>query len=81
MKKEIPQAAHNPIRNLGSLIILVSPVFNILGGSWTHLICLLCAQRPGDPARDRPSLTHLGFYGLGIPLRRSGCHGHSVGYC
>ncbi len=41
MKKEIPHAAHNPIRNIGSLIILVSPVFNILSGSWTHLVCLL----------------------------------------
>ena len=41
LKKEIPATAHNPIRNLGSLVILVSPVFEILGGSWLHLITLL----------------------------------------
>ena len=41
LKKEIPASAHNPIRNLGALVILVSPVFEILGGSWLHLITLL----------------------------------------
>lgn len=41
LKKEIPASAHNPIRNLGALIILVSPVFQILQGSWLHLITLL----------------------------------------
>ncbi len=41
MKKEIPVSAHNSIRNLGALVILVSPVFQILGGSWLHLLTLL----------------------------------------
>jgi hypothetical protein len=41
LKNEIPAAAHNPIRNLGALVILVSPVFEILSGSWLHLITLL----------------------------------------
>jgi hypothetical protein len=41
LKKEIPSSAHNPIRNLGALVILVSPVFEIFGGSWLHLITLL----------------------------------------
>ncbi|OYW14588.1 MAG: hypothetical protein B7Z55_15590 [Planctomycetales bacterium 12-60-4] len=34
-------AQQNPIRNLGALVILVSPVSEILGGSWLHLITLL----------------------------------------
>ena len=41
LKKEIPASAHNPIRNIGALVILVSPVFEILNGSWLHLITLL----------------------------------------
>jgi hypothetical protein len=41
LKNEIPASAHNPIRNLGALVILVSPVFEILSGSWLHLITLL----------------------------------------
>lgn len=41
LKKEIPASAHNPIRNIGALVVLVSPVFEILNGSWLHLITLL----------------------------------------
>jgi len=41
LKKEIPVAAHSTMRNIGSLVILVSPVFEILGGSWLHMTTLL----------------------------------------
>ncbi len=41
LKKEIPLAAHGTLRNIGSLVILVSPVFEILGGSWMHMATLL----------------------------------------
>ena len=41
LKKEIPVAAHGVMRNIGSLVILVSPVFEILGGSWLHMATLL----------------------------------------
>ncbi len=41
LKKEIPVAAHSVLRNVGSLVILVSPVFEILGGSWMHMTTLL----------------------------------------
>jgi hypothetical protein len=41
MKHEIPQSAHKPIRIVGSLFILVSPVFDILGGSWWHMFSLM----------------------------------------
>ncbi len=41
MKKELPASSHDPIRYIGALIILVSPVFDILSGSWFHLMSLL----------------------------------------
>ena len=41
MKKELPSASHDPLRYIGALIILVSPVFDILSGSWGHLLSLL----------------------------------------
>jgi hypothetical protein len=41
MKQEVPQSAHKPIRIVGSLFILVSPVFEILGGSWWHMFSLM----------------------------------------
>lgn len=41
LKKEIPVAAHNTIRNIGSLVILVSPVIQILTGSWLHMVTLM----------------------------------------
>lgn len=41
MKREIPQNAHKPIRLVGSLCILVSPVFQILAGSWWHMFSLM----------------------------------------
>ena len=41
LKKELPSASHDPLRYVGALIILVSPVFDILSGSWVHLLSLL----------------------------------------
>lgn len=44
LKNEIPQRLHNPLRYLGSLVILVSPVFHIVGGSWLHIFGLMVAS-------------------------------------
>ncbi len=41
LRKEIPKLAHDPLRYIGALTILVSPVFEILEGSWIHLFSLM----------------------------------------
>ncbi|MEZ6042308.1 MAG: hypothetical protein R3C20_17530 [Planctomycetaceae bacterium] len=41
LRKELPDRLHDPLRYVGSLTILVSPVFQILHGSWLHLLSLL----------------------------------------
>lgn len=41
MKKELPALSHNLLRYIGALTILVSPTFDILGGSWLHLLTLM----------------------------------------
>ncbi len=41
LKKELPSKSHDPIRYVGALIILVSPVFGILGSCWLHLFSLM----------------------------------------
>ena len=41
LKAELPINSHDPLRYAGSLTILVSPVFNILSGSWLHILMLL----------------------------------------
>ena len=41
LKSEIPSSAHDPIRYAGALTILVSPCFEILGGSWLHMASLM----------------------------------------
>jgi len=41
LRRDIPQSAHDPLRYLGALTILVSPCFEILGGSWLHLVTLM----------------------------------------
>lgn len=41
MKREVPLTAHKPIRLIGALCILVSPVFQILSGSWWHMFSLM----------------------------------------
>jgi hypothetical protein len=44
LRKEIPAKFHDPLRYCGALIILVSPTFHILGGSWIHMVTLLVAS-------------------------------------
>ena len=41
LRCEIPSTFHNPIRYAGALAILVAPCFEILGGSWLHLLSLM----------------------------------------
>lgn len=41
LRREIPEHAHNPLRYVGALVILVSPTFHIVEGSWLHLLSLL----------------------------------------
>ena len=41
MRKEIPSSAHDTLRYIGALTILVSPMLEILSGSWWHLLSLL----------------------------------------
>jgi hypothetical protein len=41
LKAEIPEKFHDPLRYLGALVILVSPTFHIVGGSWLHLFSLM----------------------------------------
>jgi hypothetical protein len=41
LQRELPKSSHDPLRYVGALTILVSPIFEILGGSWLHLISLM----------------------------------------
>ncbi|MCA9182408.1 MAG: hypothetical protein KDA51_13170, partial [Planctomycetales bacterium] len=41
LRREIPASAHDSLRYVGALTILVSPMLEILGGSWWHLLSLL----------------------------------------
>ena len=41
LKKELPKSSHDPLRYIGALIILVSPMFQVLGGSWAHMLTLM----------------------------------------
>ncbi len=41
LKRELPAKCHDPLRYAGALMILVSPAFHILGGSWLHMIVLM----------------------------------------
>ncbi|MCC7335257.1 MAG: hypothetical protein IT422_09175 [Pirellulaceae bacterium] len=41
LRREIPANAHDSLRYVGALTILVSPMLEILGGSWWHLLSLL----------------------------------------
>ncbi|WP_442509908.1 hypothetical protein SH528x_001510 [Novipirellula sp. SH528] len=41
LKRELPAASHDPLRYIGALIILVSPLFDVLGGSWGHMFALM----------------------------------------
>lgn len=44
MNREIPAAYHDRLRFVGSLMILVSPTFNIVTGSWLHILTLMIAS-------------------------------------
>jgi hypothetical protein len=44
LKREIPAPYVNPLRYLGALVILVSPTFYIVEGSWPHLVSLMVAS-------------------------------------
>jgi hypothetical protein len=41
LNDEIPRDAHDPLNYLGALVILVSPTFHIVAGSWLHLFSLM----------------------------------------
>ncbi len=41
LKSELPAKTHDPLRYVGALMILVSPAFHIVGGSWLHMIVLM----------------------------------------
>jgi len=41
LKKELPATSHDPLRYVGALTILVSPMFEVLGGSWVHIFTLM----------------------------------------
>ena len=41
LRRDIPVKAHDPLRYVGALAILVSPCFDILGGSWLHMMSLM----------------------------------------
>lgn len=44
LREEFPPTLHDPLRYLGALVILVSPTFHIVGGSWLHLFTLMAAS-------------------------------------
>jgi hypothetical protein len=44
LQAEIPRQMHNPLRYAGALVILVSPTFHIIGGSWVNLFTLMAAS-------------------------------------
>jgi hypothetical protein len=41
LKRELPKASHDPLRYMGALVILVSPVFGMNDSSWLHLFSLM----------------------------------------
>ncbi|MBI1310637.1 hypothetical protein GC176_04950 [bacterium] len=43
LRNELPAKTLNPLRYVGALVILVSPTFHIVGGSWLHLFTLMVA--------------------------------------
>lgn len=44
LRGEIPAHLHDPLRYLGALLILVSPTFHIVEGSWLHMATLMLAS-------------------------------------
>lgn len=43
LREEFAASLRDPLRYLGALVILVSPTFHIVGGSWLHLFTLMVA--------------------------------------
>ncbi|MEW4486951.1 hypothetical protein AB1L42_02660 [Thalassoglobus sp. JC818] len=41
LRSQIPKRLHNPLRYVGALTVLVSPTFQIVGGSWLHIVTLM----------------------------------------
>ena len=41
MRKELPESWHDPLRYIGALTILVSPLSQVLDGSWAHMLTLM----------------------------------------
>ena len=41
MKEDLPTKSHDPLRYIAVLTILCSPLFEVLGGSWTHMLSLM----------------------------------------
>ncbi len=41
MKEELPKRAHSPLRYIAVLMVLCSPLFEVLGGSWIHILSLM----------------------------------------
>jgi len=41
LKNDVPTDLREPLNYLGALLILVSPTFHIVGGSWLHLFSLM----------------------------------------
>lgn len=41
LKRELPRESHDPLRYIGALVVLVSPMFHILDGGWMHMLSLL----------------------------------------
>lgn len=44
LNREIPSQHHDKLRRIGSLVILVSPTFHIVTGSWLHILTLMIAS-------------------------------------
>ena len=44
LRQDVPQQLRAPLRYLGSLVILVSPLWNILDGSWVPYFTLMAAS-------------------------------------
>ncbi len=44
LRAELPASSVNPLRYAASLVILVSPTFHIVTGSWLHLFSLMAAS-------------------------------------
>ena len=44
LRQDVPQQLRAPLRYVGSLVILVSPLWNILDGSWIPYFTLMAAS-------------------------------------